>query len=203
MPTNKPKRGGNVFEQCGAIKADGTACRGPKKKGYERCHKHNGSTIVTTLDDEPRLPTKTAQFKEFLAMLPDMSLQTMRESTDALADTINRLRAGELPTKQAQVLIMGYREHIKALSIVEKLDPKQIARREFTAETARELARSTTLAEARDILSHRSSKPLKDLIERSPKTVTVDIGDATESLQRKILKELEDNDEDTENEDDA
>jgi hypothetical protein len=158
--------------QCGFATKSGTSCRAAKLKDQQNCRKH----------------TPQARFEAAVGEsvpVPKMSLEGVTELFEHIADTINRTRSGELPTKQGATLAALYREALKALVAKEKLDPAKVLEREFSAETGRQIAQSMSIEKAREIATgrHRGTiaTAFAEIAEKEPMKLLLTLEAANDS----------------------
>lgn len=89
--------------KCEKVKADGTQCEANAINESEFCYFHNPDIT----DDEKREAQSNGGKAKALTLkepLPDINLATPQDAVMLLADTIRRVRAGELDIRTANCL---------------------------------------------------------------------------------------------------
>ncbi|MBS1586960.1 MAG: hypothetical protein JSS82_15600 [Bacteroidetes bacterium] len=217
-----PKKGAystDPSKWCGFIKEDGSPCRTLKQNGLERCANHkayNTQIRPTDGNDEAFLPGQSYELP------PEMPLNTIDDMLLMLADTLNRVRVGLLPTKIATGVSSLSRELVKLLIAKEKLSPEKQALRTFSRERAAQMAREMTSEQAQEIVRARNASLLFQEVPAEEKKQVMDIsqpklpeskallaetrkaveriGTATKKLIEEMPKVLQENDEEDEEE---
>lgn len=122
--------------------------------------------------------------------LPMLPITTIEELKKSIIDTLNRIRSGELTTQQGQAMASLYGQLWQINKHQFENDPRTIAQNQFTAQTARNLANSMTIEQAREIASHRNPELLERLIaEQMPQAEIVEVVDIEGDLAA-LNKEL-------------
>lgn len=108
--------------QCHFTKSDGQPCGGYSMTGSDYCFLHNPAIP----DEEKRLAqTRGGANRAVLTVaepLPQVRLETPSDAVMLLADTINRVRAGELDVRIANCIGVLSGHLIKALEVSQLKD---------------------------------------------------------------------------------
>jgi hypothetical protein len=109
-------------KKCKAKKPDGTPCGAYAMRGNEFCYLHNPS-----ITDEKKNASRAKGGANRALMtvekaLPAMPLETPHDAVYLIADTISRVRAGELDIKIANCIGVLSGQLIKALELAQLKD---------------------------------------------------------------------------------
>jgi len=92
-----------MLKKCRHIKTDGTPCGAYPMTGSEYCYLHNPDIS----DKEKKLAQTRGGTSKFLTVaepLPVMKMTTRRDAVLVLADTVKRVRAGQLDVRIANCI---------------------------------------------------------------------------------------------------
>lgn len=167
MVDGRKRRKKNVYnvppeKQCGKQLGPRRFCKAPRVGDAEGCRAHpnwqteaQNKTPVEVVTSPPpsRLP---ANFKP---------TQTLQDVIDIAGYSVNEQMLNQLDSKDANARAALLRELTKAIIAQKKLDPVEIAKRKFCAETARQLASKMSDEQLRQILINRNMQALDILID--------------------------------------
>ena len=114
--------------KCTHTKDDGTPCGAYAMAGTEFCYLHNPA-----ISQEEKRLTQTrggeARALTIAEPLPLMSLETPQDAVMLLADTINRVRAGQLDVRIANCIGVLSGHLLKALEVAQLKDKIEVIER--------------------------------------------------------------------------
>ena len=133
--------------ECGVIsERTGKPCEAPKILGQETCRHHkafaemkrNQKAVKTFLEEERKI-------------------ETLDDCATLLAECINHVRLGVMPTDTGRSIAQMMDKLIKVKVFALKYDPKQIAARVVTREMAAKYAQEMSIEDAKRIVQERNS----------------------------------------------
>lgn len=171
----KPGRASEAM-RCNSITLDGSRCSAPKLHGLDFCRQH-----------VPR-EANTGEIKS----APSMPLTTLDEVQRAVADTINKVRNGVFSPQQGSTLSSLFGRLQDGIFEKTKNDPKNIAARTLTEQTARRIAETMDIRTAREIATNRGAGIIEALIAEATQEEVAQITalDLTNELN-KVISEVE------------
>ncbi len=172
---------------CGHPKANGEKCRGSRLKKEdgsltEYCQAHDPKKIAekTTLKD------KAEEAKQAALTLIETPIRTLHDVVATADWALRSMLSGEITIGQANSVGFLLDKAQKAMVSAKKLDPKEIANREFTREAAIEAARKLTVADARQVAARRNMHLLEDAAYKQPEIKVLTIEAAQEKVNQLV-----------------
>lgn len=168
---------------CGFIKADGAACRGAKLKNADgtlasHCIVHDPKKVA----EKQTLKDKAEEAKQAAITLIETPIRTLHDVVATADWALRSMLSGEITIGQANSVGFLLDKAQKAMVSAKKLDPKEIANREFSREAAVDAARKLSVSDARQVAARRNMRLLEDSAFREPKLEILTI----ESAQAKV-----------------
>ncbi len=172
---------------CGFIKVNGEACRGARLKNADgtmasHCIVHDPVKVA----EKQTLKDKAEEAKQAALTLIETPIRTLHDVVATADWALRSMLSGEITIGQANSVGFLLDKAQKAMVSAKKLDPKEIANREFSREAAVEAARKLSISDAREVAARRNMRLLEESAFREPKIEVLTIESAKEKVNQLV-----------------
>lgn len=120
-------------KKCSSV-IDGKKCNAFRIVNDDCCYQHSKNVVVVAERAEARSKGGLNAYNGIKEPLPDMPLDTRDDARDMLADTVQRIRSGEIDSKTGFTLVSGLKAFVDIIDkqgIQENKDKLEILKRQF------------------------------------------------------------------------